>query len=141
MTWIVADKDEQEFLSQLATYPDRIVGLLAVTIVDDRLERAIRAQWQDIPNKDFLENLFNDNGPFGNFGIKIKIGFGTHMYGLEAYNDLRILATIRNAFAHQVGAKDFQTPGIKSLSDRLVLPDKYPASPESGRGIFAMSAG
>jgi hypothetical protein len=125
MTWIKGDKDDEEFINELANYPDRIVGLLAPAIVDKRLERAIRARWTDIPNDALLKDLFRDGGPLGSFAIRIKIGFAIRIYGKDAYNDLRSLNKIRNAFAHKVAAKDFNDESIKDRSNKLLLPSKY----------------
>lgn len=140
LTWIATNKEEEEFLGQIATYPDRIVGLLAPAIVDARLEAAIRAQWQDNPKKKFLKDLFRDGGgPFSSFGIKTRIGFAIRLYGEDAYNDLRILAEVRNAFAHKLEPKDFQNEKIAEQANKLTLPSKYSRSPDSGRGVIEMA--
>jgi hypothetical protein len=139
LTWIATNKDEEEFLGQLATYPDRIVGLLAPAIVDARLEGAIRAQWQDIPEEQFLENLFVDGQVLGSFAARIKVGFAIRLYGVDAYRDLRTLNKIRNAFAHRLDRKDFETQNIKDQSNKLLLPSKYPASRDSGRGVIELA--
>ena len=128
MTWIPSDNDDKEFIDELATYPDRIVGLLAPAIVDKRLATVIQARWTDTPDGALLRDLFRDGGPLGSFATRIQIGFAIRIYGEDAYSDLKSLNKIRNAFAHKVAAKDFNDQSIRDRSNKLLLPAKYPAS-------------
>jgi hypothetical protein len=137
---MVENEDEEEFIRQLATYPDRVVGLLAPVLVENRIANAIRAHWQDDVKKEVLSDLFRDGGALGSFGIKVKIGFAIRLYGEDALHDLKILNTIRNDFAHRLSITDFENPSVKSRSNSLKLPAKYPVSPDSGTGVFQLPA-
>jgi DNA-binding MltR family transcriptional regulator len=128
MTWIPGDLDDDEFIKELTTYPDRIVGLLTPAIVDKCLDRAIKSRWTDTADGDLFRDLFRDGGPLGSFATRIHIGFAIRIYGKEAYDDLRSLNKIRNAFAHKVAAKDFNDDSIRNYANKLSLPAKYPAS-------------
>jgi len=128
MTWIIADEDEDEFLREIHSYPDRVVALLGQSIIDRRLETAIKGRWRNTGN--IFESLFEPSGPLGSFSARIRIGFAISLYGKEAYNDLRRINRIRNAFAHKLHAKHFNTQSIRDHANALVLPSLYPISKE-----------
>ena len=129
MTWIIGDPEEEEFISQLASFPDRIVGLLAPAIIDKRLATVIKARWANTSNGELLQDLFRDGGPLGSFATRIQIGFAIRIYGEDTYKDLRAINKIRNDFAHRLSAKDFNTQGIRDRANKLLLPARFPTAP------------
>jgi|SRR5271166_2431018 len=137
MAWIVKDEDEHAFFIELKQSPDRVVGLLVTTIIEDRLTEAIRARWHDAKDESgdqLLDRLFAYFGPLGNFGTKIEIGFVIGLYTKETMKDLYSVRKIRNAFAHKLAPKDFEAQAIKDLSTNLKIPDKYPISVSPSTG-------
>jgi hypothetical protein len=134
--FIARNKDEEEFLRQLAFLPDRLVGLLAPVLVDTRIEIAIRSRWKDDAKQELLRDLFRDGGALGAFGTRIKIGYAIGLYGDDALHELRILNSIRNDFAHRFEFSDFDNESIQSRGNSLKMSDKYPRSSDSGTGIF-----
>jgi DNA-binding MltR family transcriptional regulator len=129
MTWIVANEDEEEFIRELTSHSDRVVALLGQTVVDRRLEAAIKSRWQNDETGKVFKDLFQDSAPLGSFSTRIKIGFVTRLYGKETFKDLQHINKIRNAFAHKLGAKDFQTQMIADRVKQLTLPGRYPITP------------
>jgi DNA-binding MltR family transcriptional regulator len=128
MPWLLDDDDEHGLLDELFDYPDRMVGLLAPVLIDRRLEKTIQALWQD--DGSTLRDLFRDGAPLGSFATRIKIGFAIGLYGKETYQDLREINHIRNAFAHQLAASDFQFQSIRDRTKKLSLPTRFPATKE-----------
>ncbi len=128
MPWLLDDDDEHGLLDELFDYPDRMVGLLAPVLIDRRLEKTIKARWQD--DGDVLRDLFRDGAPLGSFATRIKIGFAIRLFGKRTYHDLREINHIRNAFAHQVAATDFHFQSIRDRTNKLSLPERFPASEE-----------
>jgi DNA-binding MltR family transcriptional regulator len=131
MSWIIGDNEEEEFISQLQSLPDRIVGLLAPAIIEKRLGIVIQSIWADTPKGDLQRDLFRDGGPLGSFATRIQVGFAIRIYGLDAYDDLRDINKIRNFFAHDLKAKDFNVDFIRDRAKRLRLPSKFPSVPFS----------
>src|SRR5690348_11653964 len=104
MVWFTKSKEESDFYDEMSGLPDRVVGLLAPVIVDDRLTDAIKAQWHDTKGQhgSLLGQLFRDGAQLGSFGSRIDIGFSIGLYNAETYNDLRNISKIRNRFAHKL---------------------------------------
>jgi hypothetical protein len=127
MSWLCKDEDESRFYDELTLnqLPDRVVGLLCATIIEDRLTDAIKVQWRDVKTDGglLLERLFSYQGPVGNFGSKIDIGFAIGLYGEDTFNDLHTIRKIRNAFAHKIAQRDFGAQQIRDLAANIKLPD------------------
>lgn len=126
MTWIIEGVDEDEFVRELHSHSDRAAGLLGHAIIDARLTKAIKSRWKD--NGKILEELFNAGGPLGTFSARMKVGFAIQLYGLETYNDLNLINRIRNAFAHDLGARHFNVSSVRNRADGLIIPKRYPIS-------------
>ena len=58
----------------------------------------------------------------GTFDLKIKMARALKVYGKETNDNLVLLRTIRNAFAHAPSPITFETTEIKSLCKFLVIP-------------------
>jgi hypothetical protein len=129
MTWIIQDADEDQFIKEIHSYPDRVAGIVGATIVDRRLLAAIKARWLNAEN--IFDELFEGAaGPLGTFSSRIKIGYAIKLYGEEAYKDLNRMRKIRNEFAHGVGAHVFNKQSIRDQANNLTLPNSYPVSTE-----------
>jgi hypothetical protein len=120
--------EEAEFAKELENLPDRVAGLLLVTIVDERLGEALKARWYDIKieQEQLFDRMFRYDGPAGSFGTRIDFGFAVGLFGEDALKDLHIMRKVRNAFAHRIGAKDFNAQQVKDLTNNLQMPKKYP---------------
>jgi hypothetical protein len=125
MAWIYKDDDEGKFFTELKTLPDRVVGLLAATVLDNRLESAIKANLHDSANKKLFRMLFGYSGVVASFGNRINLGFAIGLYTEGTMNDLHIIRRIRNEFANKLNLKDFNAESIKNLSSNLRIADKY----------------
>jgi hypothetical protein len=64
--WIVKDAEEDRFFKELKDLPDRVAGLLAATIVEDRLTDAIKAHCHDVKvdRGQLFARLFHYEGPY-----------------------------------------------------------------------------
>jgi hypothetical protein len=124
MSWVCKDKDESRFYDELMLnqLPDRNVGLLCATIIEDRLTDAIKVQWIHV-KADLSDRLFSYQGPVGNFGSKIDIGFAIGIYDEDTFKDLHTIRKIRNAFAHKIAPGDFGAQQIKDLAANIKLPN------------------
>jgi len=131
MAFIIDNQDEEEFISQISTLPDRIVGIVAPTIIHEQLKKVIMGRWQDSADRKLLKGIFRETGGIlGSFGAQIQIGLAARVYGDDAYQDLNDIEKIRNSFAHKLVAKSFDFHSIGDRANRLRLPSKYPVSPE-----------
>ncbi len=132
--FVVKDKEEDDFFASLADLPDRVVGILATTVIDDRLTEAIQAHWHDTKlqgGERLFDRLFNYSGALGSFGTRIEIGFAMGLYSDELMREMHTIRKIRNAFAHKLSPKDFNAQTIIDLTKNLKTPDKFPITAEN----------
>lgn len=134
MPWFSRDKKEEEALSELLTFSDRVVGLLSPIFIDRRLEFAIKLNWRDSEDNSVFSDLFRDGGALGSFKTRVQIGFAMKLYDEIAYADLLVINKIRNAFAHRLEAKDFSSSPVKDFAAKIKLPDVYPGTHEAEAG-------
>jgi hypothetical protein len=139
IVWISKDQDEVDFFNELANLPDRIVGLLTTTVVEDRLEEALKIHCHDckIESEKLFDRLFNYEGPLGTFGAQIDAGFAMGLYSEATFRDLHSMRRIRNAFAHKLAIKDFSSSSVRDLATNLRIPELIPIS---GYGFAEFSA-
>jgi hypothetical protein len=99
---------------------DRGAAILAVTNTENALRYAI-ARRLAVTRSDY-DDLFGLNGPMSTFDLKIKMARALKIYGKETNDNLIVLRTIRNAFAHAPTPITFGTTEIKELCKFLVIP-------------------
>src|SRR5437870_4238944 len=105
MVWLSGSDDESKAIAALENDSDRAASIVAATIVEGRLERAIKCRLH--PRKSETEEFFRPSGPLGSFAIKIKLAYLMGIFGDQAYRDLITLKEIRNSFAHHLDILDF----------------------------------
>lgn len=126
MPFTFLEKDEVEFFNEHHKLHDRIIGLVIPSLIERRLNRIIQDCWRDTSNGDLLGELFRDGGALGSFQTCTQVGFAIGLYDEGIFTDLKLIVKIRNAFAHQVGARDFETQPIRDYTRDLSLPEHYP---------------
>jgi hypothetical protein len=96
---------------------DRAVAVLWPAIVENRLTDLLRATC--IPSSKDFDDLFGPGKPIGDFGLKIKTAYIIGAIHKDIVDDLRIIAKIRNAFAHKVDITSFEQRPISRWMDNL----------------------
>jgi hypothetical protein len=99
---------------------DRGAAILAVTNTENAL-RYVIARRLAIIRPDY-DNLFGINGPMGTFDLKIRMARALKIFGKETNDNLILLRTVRNAFAHAPTPITFETTEIKNLCMFLMIP-------------------
>lgn len=126
--WFVTDDVASEFIRDLnkkpESYPDRVVGIVLGTLLDERLAATLK---EVVPQDDkILEGTFDhESRVFGTFGSRIELGFVLSIFSKETRRDLMLIAKIRNGFAHKLSAKSFDSDPIRNLIDELAIPDRH----------------
>jgi hypothetical protein len=103
---------------------DRGAAILMATNLENALEYAIEKKLQ--LSEEQREEMFSFDAPVGTFSRKIIIGSAVKLIGSQARMNLNIVRLIRNTFAHARIPITFQTAGIKSACDALVIPSLFP---------------
>jgi hypothetical protein len=99
---------------------DRGSAILAATNTENAL-RYVIARRLVVARPDY-DNLFGLSGPMSTFDLKIKMARALKIYGKETNDNLILLRTIRNAFAHAPTPITFETTEIKELCKFFVIP-------------------
>ena len=126
MPFTFLEKDEVEFFNEQHKLDDRIIGLVIPSLIESRLNQIIQDCWHDTSNGDLLGELFRDGGALGSFQTCAQVGFAIGLYDEGIFTDLKLIVKIRNAFAHRVGARNFETQPICDFTRNLSLPTRYP---------------
>jgi DNA-binding MltR family transcriptional regulator len=89
------------FWDALEKESDRSVGIIAVSVLDNLLERLIRASYiKDLG----VKILFKDDHFLQSLSAKINIAYFSGLIPRFVYHDLKLICEIRNKFAHAVAA-------------------------------------
>jgi hypothetical protein len=99
---------------------DRSIAIVGAALVDDALERAIRARF--VCSNTTANRLLAMEGPLGAFSARIDICSATGIVGQITYGNLRIIREIRNRFAHKMLmlGKDEHFSGITFKTPMIV---------------------
>lgn len=112
-------KTDFPIFAEIARERDRGAALIAAGFLDIKLKEAVNACFRD--DKDTVRKLTKSTGALGPFGIRIDLAYLLKLYRKETRDDLILIATIRNAFAHQPDPIDFGTKEICENCEKLTL--------------------
>jgi hypothetical protein len=115
---------------------DRAAGIVAGSIVETRLEQAIKSQLRS-DKPDISGNLFQPSGALGPFRTKIDLSYMMGIISDDAHKDLTVIKNIRNDFAHKLDYDTFDHPSIRDRCKNLILVDKHVGPPPSIGSIIA----
>jgi len=118
ISWTLNNKAEVDYIMG-PEREDRVVGIVLCSMLEDRLKIAIKSKLQH--HEKYTQKMFQRDGPLGDFGTQVNLGFMLGIYTIETHRDLITIRDIRNAFAHNIGAKDFETSPVKELVSNLGL--------------------
>lgn len=121
--WISSSESELSIINSIELSTDRAAAIIAGSLVEDRLTKAIKSKLLGIPEAD--ENLFRTSGPLGTFSAKIDLAVSMGVISLIAYKEMKNLKDIRNLFAHNLEIRDFNDQKPKALANNLHLIDKH----------------
>jgi hypothetical protein len=92
--WVFLDEGERSVLDILDHESDRSVAIVIVSMIENRLERAIRSR--SCRDEKIENRLFNPSDPLGTFSTKIDIAYLNDLISAAAHRDLVIFKDIRN---------------------------------------------
>jgi DNA-binding MltR family transcriptional regulator len=134
--WTYEHEAEKEAFSDLEQAPDRAVAIVGGSIVDLRLEVALKQRLR--PSKKALERAFSFDGALGTFSAKIDMAHLLGMVSHQAYRDLHLIREIRNSFAHDLQIDSFEDAVIASKLRTLSLVDSHIADHDGPKGGFTL---
>jgi hypothetical protein len=99
---------------------DLHVAITGVSIIEAHLEKLIVTRLHST-DKDFLNRLFENRGPLSDFNSKILIGQAFGLLTRPLADELHMMRTIRNTFAHAKMPVSFDMPPVESAVRSLKL--------------------
>jgi hypothetical protein len=102
---------------ELHNSPPRVVAIVGVALVEERLREAIGRRLIDSPKSqnDFFENVLAD------YFQKIHLAYVLHAITREIRGELETLGQIRNKFAHRTHIRDFENSAFDESFRKLTL--------------------
>lgn len=110
---------------------DLHTAIIAVSIVEAHLQKLLISRLKK-SDKEFINRLFENRGPLGDFNSKILVAEAFGLLTGPLANELHILRSIRNTFAHAKMPLSFELEPIKSEVRKisLIAAMKRPNVPE-----------
>jgi DNA-binding MltR family transcriptional regulator len=107
-------KDQNELDAYYLAHPThpRAAGVMWAAIVERKVDKLFSIGLR--PDQSVHNELFQPSGALGNYAVKVKLAYLLGWIGKEVYDDLTLLARIRNRFAHALEAKDFSDERINA---------------------------
>ncbi len=137
MTWSIIDETHRQIIEELESQTDRGAAIIGASLLDKRLEKAIRVHLLD--NK-VTDELFKSQ-VLGSFSAKIDLAYSLGLYGKKSYDDLNLIRRIRNEFAHFDTPLNFASESVANRCAELWFPKKVeinnqPLSPKEPRAQY-----
>jgi len=109
---------------RIAEETDPGAAIMAVCTLDCLLERVIQRAYINDPQ---VKSLFKDDRLLQTFHAKVNIAYFSGLIPKTTYHDLKLVAQIRNRFAHTIDADiAFTDRTVASLVDKLLLAYEIP---------------
>lgn len=122
--------DESELDAYYLSSPtgQRAAGVMWPAIVERRVDKLFSIGL--LPDKAVHNELFQPSGALGNYAVKVRLAYLLGWIEKDVFDDLLILARIRNRFAHAVEAKDFTDQRIAAWLRNMKSYQTLPTSTE-----------
>ncbi|MBE7556685.1 MAG: hypothetical protein HS126_37015 [Anaerolineales bacterium] len=138
MVWSIIDETHRQIIEELESQTDRGAAIIGASLLDRRLEEAIRVHLLD--NK-VTEKLFDASQALGSFSAKIDLAYSLGLYGEKSYHDLNLIRKIRNEFAHFDTPLNFDSQSVASRCAELWFPknveiNNQPIAPKEARAQY-----
>ena len=107
----------QDFFAIVNDGNDLACVLLSVNYLDEILRSILNTRLKE---SKVTENILNPSSGFlGTFSARIDMVYCLGIFDKKIYNDLRIIAQIRNIFAHSFDSISFDSPEVVKLLNQF----------------------
>lgn len=117
---IPSPPEVKKIMNGLIEQDDLHVAITAVSIIEAHLEKLIVTRLHST-DKDFINRLFENRGPLSDFNSKILVAEAFGLLTPPLANELHIMRTIRNTFAHAKMPLSFSMQPIEAEVRKLKL--------------------
>jgi DNA-binding MltR family transcriptional regulator len=120
---VVAAMDREFHVSS-----DRIVAIVGAAYLESILETLLREVFIDAPDE--ADQLLRPSAPLGSTGPRFQLAFCLGLITREQRDDLKLVAKIRNEFAHDFNIQSFDASPVREYCVSLQQPALIAAMPE-----------
>jgi hypothetical protein len=108
-----SEREMYSIIAQLKTYGDASTAVLGAAYIEHALESLLKAHFRPLRPED-ERRMFDgaSQGILGTFTAKIRLAYALQIIPQEMHDDLMLISTIRNAFAHSLHNVTFKDPFI-----------------------------
>jgi len=113
-------KEMKAVIENLKSHGQQGAAIIGVAYIEYALEQLLISMF--IPmSKENKERLFDGSkgGILGGLNAKIRISYAIGIFGKEMFDDLSLVNSIRNVFAHSLHKVDFDKPELAKDVGRL----------------------
>jgi hypothetical protein len=121
-------EDAIAVILELLTVSDRSAAILGGAFVEHALEKAIIDRLP-VNNQNTIEKLTARDGALNSFFSKTHLGYAMGLYGAEVADELDIIRTVRNLFAHSMKRLTFETKEVAEEIAKLRHDPNFPETP------------
>jgi DNA-binding MltR family transcriptional regulator len=109
------------------TSPDRVIAVVGAAYLDSMLDRLFRAVLIDSAAD--VDGLLRPDGALGSNGTRYQLAFCLDLIARDQRDDLRLIAKIRNKFAHDFKISSFDEEPIRGYCSSLKQPGDLAGQP------------
>ena len=106
---------------------DRVIAVIGAAYLDSMLDKLFRAAL--IREPDEVDKLLRPDAPLGSNGARYQLAFCLGLITRDQRDDLKLIAKIRNAFAHDFKISSFATSPVREHCAELKQPGVLAAMP------------
>ena len=124
MAWLALSRYNSAIFHQVKREAEesgshRAMAVIAGAFVEDHLTDLIKSRM--VKNEKMHKEMFSPGRAFGDFGVKINLGYLMGLYSAAALKELDIIKYIRNGFAHRIDTHNFSQQHIRDRCHNLLL--------------------
>lgn len=105
------------FIHEFQNESDRAAAIVGAAVLYDQLKQIITHFLVDDPKE--VKALFSPSGALGAFGDRISLAYLLNLISKTQRDDLKIIAWVRNRFAHRLYGLTFSDPEITRETKKL----------------------
>jgi DNA-binding MltR family transcriptional regulator len=107
---------------------DRVIAIVGAAYLDSVLDSLLRAVL--IESRDDVDVLLGQTGPLGANGAGCQLAYCLGLITRDQRDDLKMIAKIRNKFAHDFHVSSFDVSPVRDYCASLKSPSRMAAMPE-----------
>ena len=106
-----------------ASGSDRATAVMLASFLEDHLGRLLKSAMRHPLSLTESNDIFEHRGPLASFDSRIIMAYALNLIGPKTRSDLKLIKSLRNAFAHSRMPFGFQAPEVRAVCNKLQIID------------------